>query len=72
MIDRSLAQIPVEQIESIQILIRADSAGAVHDTADHCHDANLRFSFGYELSEQVRDPPNPRRGLDQGARSRRQ
>ena len=37
-IDRSLAQIPAEQIESIEILIRADSAGATHGTADHCHD----------------------------------
>ena len=53
-IDRSLAQIPAEQIESIEILIRADSAGATHETADHCHDGNLRFSFGYELTETVR------------------
>jgi hypothetical protein len=53
-IDRALAQIPVELIESIEILIRADSAGATHAFADHCHDANLRFSFGYELTETVR------------------
>ena len=53
-IDRSLAQIPAEQIESIEILVRADSAGATHETADHCHDGNLRFSFGYELTETVR------------------
>jgi hypothetical protein len=53
-IDRALAQIPAEYIETIEILIRADSAGATHETADHCHDGNLRFSFGYELTEQVR------------------
>ena len=53
-IDLALGQIPVELIESIEILIRADSAGATHETADHCHDANLRFSFGYELTETVR------------------
>ena len=53
-IDRSLAQIPAEQIESIEILIRADSAGATHETADHCHGGNLRFAFGYELTETVR------------------
>jgi DDE family transposase len=53
-IDLALAQIPCELIESIEILIRADSAGATHETADHCHDANLRFSFGYELTETVR------------------
>jgi Transposase DDE domain group 1 len=53
-IDRSLAQIPAEQVETIEILIRADSAGATHATADHCQRCDLRFSFGYELTEQVR------------------
>ena len=53
-IDRSLAQIPADQVETIEILIRADSAGATHETADHCRRADLRFSFGYELTEQVR------------------
>ena len=54
MIDRSLAQIPEEQLETLEILIRADSAGATHGTADHCRRCDLRFSFGYELTEQVR------------------
>jgi hypothetical protein len=53
-IDLALAQIPAEFIEDMEILIRADSAGATHETADHCHDGNLRFSFGYELTESVR------------------
>ena len=53
-IDRALAQIPEPQVEMIDILIRADSAGATHATADHCHGADLRFSFGYELTEPVR------------------
>jgi Transposase DDE domain group 1 len=53
-IDRALAQIPAEYIETMEILIRADSAGATHETADHCYAGNLRFSFGYELTEQVR------------------
>jgi hypothetical protein len=53
-IDRSLAQIPAEHVEMMEILIRADSAGATHGTADHCQRADLRFSFGYELTEQVR------------------
>ena len=47
-IDRSLAQIPADQVETIEILISADSAGATHDTADHCLRPHLRFSFGYE------------------------
>ena len=53
-IDRALAQIPDAQVEHLEILIRADTAGATHGTADHCHQAGLRFSFGYELSEAVR------------------
>ena len=53
-IDRSLAQIPAEQVESIEIVIRADTAGATHATADHCRRCDLRFSFGYELTEPVR------------------
>ena len=53
-IDRSLAQIPEAQVEDIEILIRADSAGATHETADHCQRCDLRFSFGYELTEPVR------------------
>jgi len=53
-IDRSLAQIPAAHVETLEILIRADSAGATHETADHCRRADLRFSFGYELTEPVR------------------
>ena len=26
----------------------------MHETAEHCYEGNLRFSFGYELTEQVR------------------
>lgn len=53
-IDRALEQIPAGQIETLEILVRADSAGATHGTADHCHEQNLRFSFGYDLTESVR------------------
>ena len=53
-IDRSLGQIPAAQFETIEILVRADSAGATHGTADHCQRCDLRFSFGYELTETVR------------------
>jgi hypothetical protein len=53
-LDRALEQIPVEYIETMEILVRADSAGATHDLADHCHEGNMRFSFGYELTESVR------------------
>ena len=53
-LDRCLEQIPAGQIESIEILVRADTAGATHELADHCHEGKMRFSFGYELTESVR------------------
>jgi hypothetical protein len=34
--------------------VRADSAGATHGLTDYCREANMRFSVGYELTEQVR------------------
>jgi Transposase DDE domain group 1 len=53
-LDRALAQIPERYIESIEILVRADSAGATHGLVDYCREASLRFSVGYELTEAVR------------------
>jgi len=53
-IDRALAQIPAEHVESLEILVRADSAGATHGLLDYCREANMCFSVGYELTEQVR------------------
>jgi hypothetical protein len=53
-IDRALAQIPAEYAETLEILVRADSAGATHGLIDYCREANMRFSVGYELTEQVR------------------
>jgi hypothetical protein len=53
-LDRALEQIPAEYIESLEILVRADSAGATHELADYCHEGNMRFSSGYELTESVR------------------
>ena len=53
-IDRALAQIPAEYAETLEILVRADSAGATHGLLDYCREADMRFSVGYELTEQVR------------------
>jgi hypothetical protein len=53
-IDRALAQIPPKYIETLEILVRADSAGATHGLTDYCREASMRFSVGYELTEQVR------------------
>jgi hypothetical protein len=53
-LDRALEQIPAKHIEDLQILVRADTAGATHGLADYCHEHNMRFSVGYELAEKVR------------------
>jgi hypothetical protein len=53
-LDLALEQIPAQHIESIEILVRADSAGATHGLIDYCREANMRFSVGYELTEAVR------------------
>jgi hypothetical protein len=54
LLDRALAQIPAGQIETIDLLVRADTAGATHGLIDYCHAHDLRFSVGYELTESVR------------------
>jgi hypothetical protein len=53
-LDRALGQIPAEYIESLEILVRADAAGATHGLVDYCREGNMRFSVGYELTEPVR------------------
>ena len=53
-LDLALAQIPAEYIAELEILVRADSAGATHGLVDYCREGNMRFSVGYELTEQVR------------------
>jgi Transposase DDE domain group 1 len=53
-IDLALAQVPPKYIESLEILVRADSAGATHGLIDYCREGNMRFSVGYELTEPVR------------------
>jgi hypothetical protein len=53
-LDRALAQIPAEFIEELEILVRADRAGATHELADYCREGRMRFSFGYDLTDTVR------------------
>jgi hypothetical protein len=53
-LDLALAQIPGEYVEALEILVRADSAGATHGLVDYCREGNMRFSIGYELTEPVR------------------
>jgi hypothetical protein len=53
-LDRALEQIPAGHIEGIEILVRADRAGATHELANYCREGRMRFSFGYDLSEPIR------------------
>jgi hypothetical protein len=53
-LDLALEQIPRRHIDTIEILVRADSAGATHALIDYCREEELRFSVGYELTEKVR------------------
>jgi hypothetical protein len=53
-IQDALAQIPAELIETIEIVVRTDSAGATHEVMDFCREHRLRFSAGFELTDAVR------------------
>jgi hypothetical protein len=53
-IEDALAQVPAELIETIEILVRTDSAGATHELLDFCREHRLRYSVGYELTDPVR------------------
>ena len=53
-IQDALAQIPAELIETIEIVVRADSAGATHELLGFCREHRLRYTVGYELTDPVR------------------
>ena len=52
--EQALAQIPAEQVEAIEIVLRVDSAGASHELIDWCREGQIEFSVGYDLTETVR------------------
>ena len=52
--DRALEQLPREVAERAQLVVRCDSAGATHDLLDRLHAAGVRFSVGFDLTEDVR------------------
>jgi Transposase DDE domain group 1 len=53
-VEQSLGQVPAALIETIEILVRADSAGATHELLQYCREGRLRYTVGYELTESVR------------------
>jgi hypothetical protein len=52
--ERAVAQIPAEHIETIEIVLRVDSAGASHELIEWCREGQIEFSVGYDLTETVR------------------
>ena len=53
LLDLALCQLPPSALDR-NMLARSDSAGASHDLADACHETQIRYSFGYPLTEPVR------------------
>jgi Transposase DDE domain group 1 len=52
--EQALAQIPQASVEEIELLLRVDSAGATHKLLGWAREHRVRYSVGYDLSEQVR------------------
>jgi hypothetical protein len=53
-LDLALEQLDPQALEG-EILVRADGAGATHELTVYCREGNMRFSFGFDLTEPVRD-----------------
>jgi hypothetical protein len=55
----AVLDLALEQLDPIalegEILVRADGAGATHALTVYCREAGMRFSFGFDLDERVRD-----------------
>ena len=53
--EAALEQIPEAHVADIDILLRADSAGATHELLRWCREGGIRFSVGFDLTEPVRE-----------------
>jgi hypothetical protein len=52
--EHAIAQIPAEHVEGIELLLRADTAGATHELLAWAHEHRVRYPVGYDLTEAVR------------------
>lgn len=52
-IDLALSQLDRRALDG-EILLRADGAGATHELTVYCREADIRYSFGFDLDERVR------------------
>lgn len=53
-VDLALEQLPRDAIESAQIVVRTDSAGATHELTDELRAAQINFLMGFDLTHAVR------------------
>ena len=53
-LDLALGQLDPRALEG-EILVRADGAGATHELCVYCREGNMRFSFGFDCDERVRE-----------------
>ena len=53
-LDLALGQLDREALEG-EILVRADGAGSTHALTVYCREGGMRFSFGFDLTEPVRE-----------------
>ena len=53
-LDLTLEQLDQETLDG-EILVRADGAGSTHGLTVYCREAGMRFSVGFDLSEDVRE-----------------
>jgi hypothetical protein len=53
-VDLVLEQLPREVVEQAQIVVRGDSAAAVHELTDELRAAQINFLMGFDLTEPVR------------------
>jgi hypothetical protein len=54
LLDLALAQLDPQALAG-EILVRGDGAGATHELTVYCREGGMWFSFGFDLSEPVRE-----------------
>jgi len=53
-LDLVLEQLDPQALEG-EILVRGDGAGSTHELTFYCREARMRYSFGFDLDERVRE-----------------